>query len=81
VPRIDWLPPEIDKGAKSLERTGITSAESPHWKWKRQPLLLESNRPGLFAPVSCVPVPSSVSPRVGEGFDVRPTRPRVPEEM
>ena len=49
TPRTDWLPPEIEKDAKSFVRTGITLTESPHWKLKRQPFLLETSRPGVFA--------------------------------
>ncbi|PZR73692.1 MAG: thioredoxin reductase [Chthoniobacterales bacterium] len=49
TPRTDWLPPEIEKDAKSFVRTGITLAESPHWSLKRQPFLLETSRPGVFA--------------------------------
>jgi thioredoxin reductase (NADPH) len=49
TPRTDWLPPEIEKDAKSFVRTGITLTESPYWKLKRQPYLLETSRPGVFA--------------------------------
>ena len=49
TPRTDWLPPEIEKDAKHFVRTGITLTESPHWKLKRQPFLLETSRPGVFA--------------------------------
>jgi thioredoxin reductase (NADPH) len=49
TPRTDWLPPEIEKDAKSFVRTGITLTESPQWKLKRQPYLLETSRPGVFA--------------------------------
>jgi thioredoxin reductase (NADPH) len=49
TPRTDWLPPEIEKDARSFVRTGITLTESPHWKLKRQPYLLETSRPGVFA--------------------------------
>lgn len=49
TPRTDWLPPEIEKDEKSFVRTGITLTESPHWKLKRQPFLLETSRPGVFA--------------------------------
>ena len=49
MPRTDWLPPEIEKDAKHFVRTGITLAESPQWKLKRQPFLLETSRPGVFA--------------------------------
>src|SRR6267143_798256 len=49
TPRTDWLPPEIEKDDKHFVRTGITLAESPYWKLKRQPFLLETSRPGVFA--------------------------------
>lgn len=49
TPRTDWLPSEIEKDEKHFVRTGITLAESPHWKLKRQPFLLETSRPGVFA--------------------------------
>jgi thioredoxin reductase (NADPH) len=49
TPRTDWLPPEIEKDAKNFVRTGITLTDSPHWKLKRQPFLLETSRPGVFA--------------------------------
>ena len=49
VPRTDWLPPEIEKDAKGFVRTGPALAESPHWTARRQPFLLETSRPGVFA--------------------------------
>jgi thioredoxin reductase (NADPH) len=49
TPRTDWLPLEIEKDEKSFVRTGITLADSPHWTLKRQPFLLETSRPGVFA--------------------------------
>lgn len=49
TPRTDWLPVEVEKDEKSFVRTGITLAESPQWKLKRQPFLLETSRPGVFA--------------------------------
>jgi thioredoxin reductase (NADPH) len=49
TPRTDWLPAEIEKDEKSFVRTGITLADSPHWTLKRQPFLLETSRPGVFA--------------------------------
>lgn len=32
TPQTEWLPPEIEKDEKNFVRTGITLAESPHWK-------------------------------------------------
>ncbi len=49
TPRTDWLPPEIEKDERSFVRTGVSVAESAHWKLKRQPFLLETSRPGVFA--------------------------------
>ena len=49
TPRTDWLPAEVEKDEKDFVRTGITLAESPHWTLKRQPFLLETSRPGVFA--------------------------------
>ncbi len=49
VPRTEWLPPEIEKDAKNFVRTGPTLAQSGHWTASRQPFLLETSRPGVFA--------------------------------
>jgi thioredoxin reductase (NADPH) len=49
TPRTDWLPPEIEKDDKHFVRTGITLGDSPQWKLKRQPFLLETSRAGVFA--------------------------------
>jgi thioredoxin reductase (NADPH) len=49
TPRTDWLPAEIEKDEKSFVRTGIDLVDSPHWTLKRQPFLLETSRPGVFA--------------------------------
>ena len=49
TPRTDWLPAEIERDEKHFVRTGITLADSPHWTLKRQPFLLETSRPGVFA--------------------------------
>ena len=48
-PRTDWLPPEIERDAKQFVRTGAAVAGSPHWNAQRQPFLLETSRPGVFA--------------------------------
>ncbi|MEY2520209.1 MAG: thioredoxin reductase [Verrucomicrobiota bacterium] len=49
TPRTDWLPQEIEKDEKCFVRTGIELAHSPQWTLKRQPFLLETSRPGVFA--------------------------------
>jgi thioredoxin reductase (NADPH) len=48
-PHTDWLPPEIEKDEKNFVRTGHDLAQSPHWTTKRQPFLLETSCPGVFA--------------------------------
>jgi thioredoxin reductase (NADPH) len=49
VPRTNWLPPEIEKDGKEFIRTGPTLAQSPNWSARRQPFLLETSHPGVFA--------------------------------
>ena len=49
VPHTDWLPPEIERDAKQFVRTGPLLAQSPNWVPRRQPYLLETSRPGVFA--------------------------------
>ena len=49
TPRTDWLPSEIEKDEKHFVRTGIELGDSRHWTLKRQPFLLETSRPGVFA--------------------------------
>jgi thioredoxin reductase (NADPH) len=49
VPRVEWLPPEIERDAKGFVRTGPALARSPHWTERRDPSLLETSRPGVFA--------------------------------
>src|SRR5262249_38540564 len=49
VPRTDWLPPEIERDAKGFVLTGPALARSAHWTARRQPFLLETSRPGVFA--------------------------------
>jgi thioredoxin reductase (NADPH) len=49
VPRTDWLSPEIERDSKAFVRTGAALAQSPHWTARRQPFLLETSRPGVFA--------------------------------
>jgi thioredoxin reductase (NADPH) len=48
-PRTSWLPPEIERDAKGFVRTGTELARSPYWTSGRQPFLLETSRPGVFA--------------------------------
>jgi thioredoxin reductase (NADPH) len=52
VPRTEWLPPEIERDAKGFVQTGPAVAKSPHWRTAgraRQPFLLETSHPGVFA--------------------------------
>src|SRR5437016_4259012 len=42
-------PAESEKDEKNFVRTGIDLVDSPHWTLKRQPFLLETSRPGVFA--------------------------------
>ncbi len=48
-PRTSWLPPEIERDSKGFVRTGAELAHSPRWSSARQPFLLETSRPGVFA--------------------------------
>ena len=49
APRTEWLPPEIEKDPKNFVLTGPFLAESSQWTLKRQPFMLETTRPGVFA--------------------------------
>jgi thioredoxin reductase (NADPH) len=49
LPRTDWLPPEIERDEKNFVLTGASLSQSPHWNSKRQPFLVETSRPGVFA--------------------------------
>jgi thioredoxin reductase (NADPH) len=49
VPRSDWLPPEIERDGKGFINTGPSFAGASGWKNHRQPFLLETSRPGVFA--------------------------------
>jgi thioredoxin reductase (NADPH) len=49
IPHTDWLPPEVERDEKQFVRTGPSLAGSEHWTMKRQPFLLETSRPGVFA--------------------------------
>jgi thioredoxin reductase (NADPH) len=49
VPRTEWLPPEVERDTRGFVRTGPDLAASPHWTLRRQPFLLETSHPGVFA--------------------------------
>jgi thioredoxin reductase (NADPH) len=48
-PRTEWLPPEIETDAKGFVRTGAALHDCDAWSSRRQPHLLETSRPGVFA--------------------------------
>jgi thioredoxin reductase (NADPH) len=48
-PRTNWLPPEIERDERGFVRTGADLARSQHWTSPRQPFLLETSRPNVFA--------------------------------
>jgi thioredoxin reductase (NADPH) len=48
-PRTGWLPPEIERDSKGFVRTGADLAHSGYWTAARQPFLLETSRPCVFA--------------------------------
>ena len=48
-PRTNWLPPEIERDAKGFVQTGTALAHSRYWTSGRQPFLLETSRPCVFA--------------------------------
>ncbi len=49
TPHTDWLPAEIDVDDKGFVKTGSQVADSNTWNASRQPFLLETSRPGVFA--------------------------------
>ncbi len=49
LPRTDWLPQEIERDEKNFVLTGASLSQSPHWNSKRQPFLVETSCPGVFA--------------------------------
>lgn len=49
TPRTDWLPVEIEKDEKGFVRTGASLEHSHAWTARRQPHLLETSHPGVFA--------------------------------
>jgi thioredoxin reductase (NADPH) len=49
TPRTDWLPDEIERDSRGFVRTGSELFQSTHWSLKRQPFLLETSHPGVFA--------------------------------
>jgi thioredoxin reductase (NADPH) len=49
LPRTDWLPREVETDSKGFVRTGPAVSRSPAWVGRREPFLLETSRPGVFA--------------------------------
>jgi thioredoxin reductase (NADPH) len=49
TPRTEWLPPAIETDAKGFVRTGPALQDCAAWTARRQPHLLETSRPGVFA--------------------------------
>lgn len=49
IPRTDWLPPEIERDGKDFVRTGPGLSQSARRTAGRQPFLLETSHPGVFA--------------------------------
>lgn len=49
VPHTRWLPAEIERDAEEFVRTGPALSGSSRWTAARQPFLLETSRPGVFA--------------------------------
>ena len=49
LPRTEWLPAEIERDPKGFVKTGTALTGFPHWTGRRQPFLLETSRPGVFA--------------------------------
>ena len=63
-----WLPPEISRDARGYVLTGDDVVKAGHWSQSRDPYLLESSVPGVFAcgDVRLSPV-KRVASAVGEG--------------
>ncbi|WP_020465474.1 FAD-dependent oxidoreductase [Singulisphaera acidiphila] len=49
VPWTDWLPNAIATDSRGFVRTGPSLKQSPSWVAPRDPFLLETSRPGVFA--------------------------------
>lgn len=66
-PRTEWLPEQVEKEERGFIKTGL-SVNMSRWQEKRQPFLLETTVPGIFAcgDVRCNSV-KRVASAVGEG--------------
>jgi thioredoxin reductase (NADPH) len=49
IPCTGWLPSEIETDSKGFVKTGRLVSTSPYWTADREPFLLETSRPGIFA--------------------------------
>jgi thioredoxin reductase (NADPH) len=49
IPRTDWLPAEIERDDKGFIKTGAARSDVAPATARRQPFLLETSRPGVFA--------------------------------
>jgi thioredoxin reductase (NADPH) len=49
IPCTEWLPVEIETDSKGFVKTGRLVSSSPYWTADREPFLLETSRPGVFA--------------------------------
>jgi thioredoxin reductase (NADPH) len=50
APRTRWLPPAIERDEKGFIKTGGSVLPSSYWPLRdREPLAMETNRPGVFA--------------------------------
>jgi len=49
IPCTGWLPAEIETDSKGFVKTGRQVSASPYWTASREPFLLETSRPGVFA--------------------------------
>jgi thioredoxin reductase (NADPH) len=67
-PDTDWLPPEIARDRRGFVLTGQDMRGADHWELDRDPYLLETSVPGIFAcgDVRLGPV-KRVAAAVGEG--------------
>lgn len=68
VPHTDWLPRQIEKDGRGFIMTGRAAVSSRYWSMAREPALLETSHPGVFAAgdVRLGSLPR-VSSAVGEG--------------
>jgi thioredoxin reductase (NADPH) len=49
IPCTGWLPAEIETDSKGFVKTGRLVSTSPYWTADREPFLLETSRPSIFA--------------------------------